>query len=136
MYDELYEDDLALFENACKERDLDKVVKIKYLTYNKLKEIGVVAKANDREKYMNGVDVFIIINGDVFDHLEDKHKRMVIDRLMSQVSYNDSKGKVELNKPDIKGHRLYFDKYGYTNHIELEDLIKSILEQKKETEEE
>jgi hypothetical protein len=134
MYDELYEDDLALFENASKSRGISEVVKIKYLTYSKAKEIGIVTKANDREKYLNGVDVFIILNGDVFDSLEEKHKNMVVDRLLSQISFNDAKNKIELVKPDIKGNRLYFDKYGYQNHVELEDLIKLIFEQKKETE--
>lgn len=136
MYDELYEDDLALFENASKVRGLNNSIKIKYLTYSKAKEIGIVTKANDREKYLNGVDVFIIINGDVFDSLEQKHKNMIVDRLLSQISYNDAKNKIEIVKPDIKGNRLYFDKYGYENHVELEDLIKLIFEQKKENESE
>jgi hypothetical protein len=74
-FEEPYEDIESLFNDVITNHStLPPSVNIKLLADNKLKKIFKVMRANDLVKYRTGDDVFIIINQNIFEQLEEQQK--------------------------------------------------------------
>ena len=101
-----------LFTNLIDEANLERVINIKLLSCNELKQIGKVVKANDLLKFMTDNDVIILINEVIFDQLEGDQKELVAQELIAYVSYDFEKGKLVITQPDVNTFSLVLKKVG------------------------
>ena len=142
-YDEPYEDVQKVFDDIIAKTDLGNYVSIRILTDDKMKKIGKVVKATDLIKHIGGDDVIIIINQEIFDQLPENLQVMQAEELLSGISFNTEKDKLEINKGDVDTYSGVLRKYGYdvpkkagnpTYEVLIES-IKTLYEAKKQKEE-
>lgn len=133
-FEEVFQDTQTLFNTYIGQIDNLQEVNIKILSYNRLKEIGKVVKANDLLKHMTNEDVIILLNENVFEQLDDEQRQMVVEELLATVYFDSEKGKVSLIKPDINTFSLLLRKYGYTKYETLHESIKAVFAQMEEEE--
>lgn len=128
-YQEVFEDTQDLFTKLIAKTDLERIINIKILANNTLKEIGKVIKANDLVKHMTSEDVIILLNEKVFEKLTPEQKTMVAEDLLAPISYDNEKGKLVISKPDVQAFSLLLRKYGWNQYEALLLSIKSIYKQ-------
>lgn len=126
-FNELFEDVQQLFDEVISIADLERVMDIKVITNDKMKEIGKVQKTNDMTKYLTGgVDTVITINQLIFTQLPKDMQEMVAIELVTYISYDDEKERVIISKPDVNTFSGVLRKYGYENYERLQLSIKSL----------
>lgn len=123
-----------LFTNLIDEANLERVINIKLLSCNELKQIGKVVKANDLLKFMTDNDVIILINEVIFDQLEGDQKELVAQELIAYVSYDFEKGKLVITQPDVNTFSLVLKKVGSDKYLRIQEIIRLAFEQLKEKE--
>ena len=133
-FEEVFDDTRALFTNFIAQIDSLNEVNINILAVNKLKEIGKVSKTTDLLKYETTYDVYILLNEQVFEQLEEEQKLMVVEELVAQIYYDLEKGKVSIIKPDFTTFSLLLVKYGHEKCLNLKTLIKEIFGSEAQTE--
>lgn len=133
-FEEVFEDTQGLFNKLIADADLERVLNIKILANNSLKEIGKVVKANDLVKHMTSEDVIIILNEKIFEQLTDEQKTMIAEELLASVSFDDEKGKVVISKPDVNTFSLLLRKYTYAKYEVLLESIKTLFNVEEEEE--
>ena len=131
-FEEVFEDTQALFSTHTDAIDNLREVNIKILANNRLKEIGKVIKANDLLKHMTSEDIIILLNERIFEQLDDEQKAMVVEELIASIYFDDERGKVIINKPDINTYSLLLRKHGYDKYEVLHESIKALFAQAEE----
>lgn len=78
-------------------------VTIEPIRLNSKKSYGEVIKSNELVQLFTGDDsmVCIAVNEELFDTLDDQTTTILIEALLSQVSYDTEKEKVLITKPEI-----------------------------------
>ena len=61
-FEEPFDDTKELFKTVIDGTDLERVINIKILSNNKLKEIGKVSKSTDLVKFLSSEDIVIQLN--------------------------------------------------------------------------
>lgn len=123
-----------LFTNLIDDANLERVINIKLLSCNELKQIGKVVKANDLLKFMTDNDVIILINEVIFDQLESDQKELVAQELIAYVSYDFEKAKLVITQPDVNTFSLVLKKVGSDKYLRIQEIIRLAFEQLKEKE--
>lgn len=123
-----------LFTNLIDDANLERVINIKLLSCNELKQIGKVVKANDLLKFMTDNDVIILINEVIFDQLEGDQKELVAQELIAYVSYDFEKAKLVITQPDVNTFSLVLKKVGSDKYLRIQEIIRLAFEQLKEKE--
>ena len=136
-FDELFDDVQEVFDNAVNRTTLERQVKIKIVANDKLKEIYKVVKTNDLTKYLSDdIDVVIIVNQVIFDQLEDDMKDIVADEALAYINFDPEKDKVTLGKTDLNTFTPILKKYGFEAYEQVQEVIKSLFETKRVTDDE
>jgi hypothetical protein len=123
-----------LFTTLIDDANLERVINIKLLSCNELKQIGKVVKANDLLKFMTDNDVIILINEVIFDQLEGDQKELVAQELIAYVSYDFEKAKLVITQPDVNTFSLVLKKVGSDKYLRIQEIIRLAFEQLKEKE--
>jgi len=135
-FEEPFDDTKEIFKTVIDGTDLERVVNIKLLTNNKLKEIGKVSKSTDLVKFLSSEDIVIQINEEVFEKLDELQQIIVAEALIAHIEYNFDKDRLSINKPDVMGHSGVIAKFGdkvYLNTLEIiRETFNSLKEQKEE----
>ena len=135
-FEEPFDDTKEIFKTIIDGTDLERVVNIKLLTNNKLKEIGKVSKSTDLVKFLSSEDIVIQINEEVFEKLDELQKIIVAEALIAHIEYDFEKDRLSINKPDVMGHSGVIAKFGdkiYLNTLEIiRETFNSLKEQKEE----
>ena len=113
---DLSEDLKQLVEEAVSKTNLESIgVRVEPIRLNKSKGVfGEVIKGNDLLKlFTNGDDVVAIaLFEDVFDRLEISMQKLLIESLVSQISYDLEKDKLVITKPELNIPRGMYQNYG------------------------
>lgn len=133
-YREPYEDHQRMFDEALERTDLKRVVDVKILANDKLKEMGKVRKANNIVNYLNNYDVIIEFNEYVFEQLEEHQQQIIVDELIAPIHFDTDKNKVIINKPDIQTFSGIINKYGFEVYSNVNNVVKEALTQKEDDE--
>jgi len=135
-FEEPFDDTKEIFKTIIDGTDLERVVNIKLLTNNKLKEIGKVSKSTDLVKFLSSEDIVIQINEEVFEKLDELQKIIVAEALIAHIEYDFEKDRLSINKQDVMGHSGVIAKFGdkiYLNTLEIiRETFNSLKEQKEE----
>jgi hypothetical protein len=131
-FEEVYEDTLALFNKHIESSSIPRMVKIKILSNEGLKDsMGKVSKAQDIIKFMTNYDVIILINEPIFDQLDERQKEYIVKDLLAQINYDMDKDKLSISSPDITTFSGVLRQYDIDTYLSIKDTITSLLEQKK-----
>ena len=113
---DLSEDLKQLVEEAVAKTNLESIgVRVEPIRLNKSKGVfGEVIKGNDLLKlFTNGDDVVAIaLFEDVFDRLEISMQKLLIESLVSQISYDLEKDKLVITKPELNIPLGMYQNYG------------------------
>ncbi len=135
-YTDVSTDTQKLFNRLIDSADLQRVINIKLLGCNELKQIGKVVKANDLLKFMTDNDAIILINEVIFDKLEQDQKELVAQELIAYLSYDFEKGKLVITQPDVNTFSLLLQKVGSEKYLKIQEVIRLAFEQLKDKESE
>jgi len=133
-FEKVTEETQELFSKLVSDYMLDNYVNIELLSSPSSKQITKVVKANDITKHKTNVDVFVLINENVFDKLEDDDRLIMAEHTIAGISYNTEKDKLELRNPDIVGHSGVLKKYGNDEFLRVNELVNLIFQQEKDKE--
>jgi len=135
-FEEPFDDTKEVFRTVIDGTELERVINIKILSNNKLKEIGKVSKSTDLVKFLSSEDIIIQVNEEVFEKLDELQQIIVAEALVAHIEYNFEKDKLSINKPDVMGHSGVISKFGdkvYLNTLEIiREAFNSLKEQKEE----
>ena len=136
-FEEPYEDIESLFNDIITNHStLPPSVNIKLLADNKLKKIFKVMRANDLVKYRTGDDVFIIINQNIFERLEEQQQMIVAEEAVAYIGYDIDKDKLILTEPDFLAHSGILRKHSFEVIERVRETIKSLYEAENQSENE
>ena len=137
-FEEPFDDTKELFKTVIDGTDLERVINIKILSNNKLKEIGKVSKSTDLVKFLSSEDIVIQLNEEVFEKLDELQQIIVAEALIAHIEYDFEKDRLSINKPDVMGHSGVIAKFGdkvYLNTLEIiRETFNSLKEAKAEEE--
>jgi len=131
-YNEPFEDIQKLFEEIIGDRGLDHMINIKVLTDNNQKKIGKVVKANPLMKHMTGEDVIVIINEDVFERLDDVSQYILAENILTSVTFNGERDKVEIVEPTVQTYKGVIEKHSIDSFLRANELVELTYQQLKE----
>ena len=88
-------------------------VTIEPIRLNSKKFYGEVVKANELVQLFTGSEdmVCVAVNEELFDELDDQTITVLIESLLSQISYDSEKEKVNITKPEISVGLGMLNKY-------------------------
>lgn len=131
-YEEPFKDTLELFNGVIAGRDLDILINIKILTDNKLKTVTKLKKADDLVKFETGKDLYIFVNEQIFEQLEEWQQLIVVEESIAGVYFNSEKDKLEIKKGDVATFSGLLRQYGYDNYENVTESIKTLYSVEKE----
>ena len=115
-------------------------IEFEAIKLNSKKSIGEVIKGNDLiSLFANNESLVVIaINEDAFNMVDEEVQDFWIESLLSQVSYDDEKDKIIIQKPELNVNIGMYRKYGQkaVDRMELGYLtLQQMAEQEKEAKE-
>jgi hypothetical protein len=131
-YEEPFDDTQEIFDGVIANAELDRYVNIKLLSDNKCKTITKVVKANPLLKFETKNDLYIFVNEQIFEQLEDWQKVIVAEEALAGVYFDTEKDKLEIKKGDIETFSGLLSKYGYERYEVVRESIKTLYQVEKE----
>jgi len=131
-YEEPFGDTQEIFDGVIANAELDRYVNIKLLSDNKCKTITKVVKANPLLKFETKNDLYIFVNEQIFEQLEDWQKVIVAEEALAGVYFDTEKDKLEIKKGDIETFSGLLSKYGYERYEVVRESIKTLYQVEKE----
>lgn len=131
-YEEPFDDTKEIFEGVILNAELDRYVNIKLLSDNKSKTITKVVKANPLLKFETKNDLYIFVNEQIFEQLEDWQKVIVAEEALAGVYFDTEKDKLEIKKGDVETFSGLLSKYGYDRYEVVRESIKTLYNVEKE----
>ena len=93
--------------------DLDNVINLKLVSAPKAKTILKVQRANATTHFLTQKDVIVTVYEEAFDRLTDEHKAILLEGILSNVSYDSEKDKMlvetDIAKEIFRMRRKYPD---------------------------
>lgn len=88
-------------------------ITVEPIRLNSKKSYGEVVKANELVSLFTGDSdmVCLAINEELFDLLDDASQNVLIEELLSQVSYDSEKEKIVITKPELAVNVGMYNKY-------------------------
>ena len=130
-----FPDTQELFQGVLDNTELEQVLSIDLVTNNKLNTVGKVSKTNAYTKHKTKVDIYVELNEEVFEKLDEFNQLIVLESLVCSIEHNAEKDTVKINKPDISIHSGVGAKYGKTQTYDNALLVKEVFAQLKEQKE-
>ena len=129
---DLSDDLVKLVEDAVAKAGLEQLgIRVEAIRLNKSKNAyGEVLKGNDLVKlFTNGEDVIAVaLFEDLFDRLDEKNKKLLIESLVAQISYDFDKDKLVITKPELNVPLGMYRKYG-TDAVSATEMALMTVEQ-------
>lgn len=127
-YTEISPEIKDMFKAVIEEKEL-KEIEFKIIGSDELKSPAIIKKATPLEYYLSdNSDVIIVVNEAMIDMFDDELKKLVIDEIMTSVSYNLDKEQMEFKKPTLNSYMGILKKYKLDTYEKLEESIKSAKE--------
>lgn len=132
QFDEVVESTQDMFDEVIRISELDIVLTFKILRVEKQKEVIVPKKATPIVKYLNDIDVFFFVNDEVFDRLQDIHKRYLVEEAVARLSHNPENDKLTILKGDVETFQLLLRKYSLDTYEGMKMDISQVTQDIKE----
>ena len=127
-YTEVSPEIKARFKEIIIEKEL-KEIEFLIIGSDELKVPVSIKKATPLEYYLSdNSDVIIVVNEAMVDMFDDELKSLVIDEVMTSVSYNLEKEQLDFKKPTLNSYMGILKKYKLDTYEKLEESIKSAKE--------
>lgn len=96
------EDITEVFTEIIQSHDLDAFAQFRIFE-TKQKEFLKIARANKAVEFFSKTQdcVLAYVDRRIWDRLEDKQRRLLIENALAGLSYDDEKGKMNLEQPDL-----------------------------------
>jgi hypothetical protein len=114
---ETSEDIRTLAFEKWEETDLDNVINLKIISTPKAKTILKVQRANATTHFLTQKDVIVTVYEEAFDRLTDEHKAILLEGILSNVSYDSEKDKM-LVETDI-AKEIFRMRRKYPNYVDI-----------------
>jgi hypothetical protein len=115
-------------------------ITIEPIALNSKKSYGEVIKANELVTLFTGDSdmVCVAINEELFENLDDQSQTVLIESLLSQISYDNEKEKIVITKPELNVGLGMYHKYKEVavQKLELAYYTLQQMEEKKKAEKE
>lgn len=131
-YEEPFDDTQEIFDGVIANVELERYINIKLLSDNKSKTITKVVKANPLLKFETKNDLYIFVNEQIFEQLEDWQKVIVAEEALAGVYFDTEKDKLEIKKGDVETFSGLLSKYGYDRYEVVRESIKTLYNLEKE----
>jgi len=127
-----------IFYEIINETDLEHLVNIEIRNDSKLDKLKLTKIKTTDKFYKNetGVDVYILVNEEIFDQLDTPQQLMIADECLAEIYWDYEKDKLCKAKPNVITYMGVLEKYGTESYINLVKLIEDTLKQMKEKKEE
>ena len=99
------------------ETDLDNVINLKIISTPKAKTILNVQRANATTHFLTQKDVIVTVYEEAFDRLTDEHKAILLEGILSNVSYDSEKDKM-LVETDI-AKEIFRMRRKFPNYVDI-----------------
>lgn len=117
------EDIIEFISNIISEYGLDSFATFRFFELPKQKETIVVKKASATTEYFAKASDMctVFVNPKIWDLLEDKQKKLLTENALNGIYYDDEKGKLIVEQPNMAISSECFDKYGpeLVNAVEI-----------------
>jgi hypothetical protein len=133
-FEKISQETQELFDGLISSYGIDNYINIEVLSLNTLKQLTSVVKANELTRHKTNIDIFILVNENIFDKLEDNDKKIMAEHAIAGVSYNTERDKLEIKNPDIIGYSGVLKKYGNDEFLRVNELVNLIFKQEKDKE--
>jgi len=118
----------ARFKKFIEEKEL-KEIEFLIIGSDELKIPAMIKKPNSLEFYLSdNSDIVIVVNEAILNMFDEELKQLVVDELMTSVSYNLDKEQMEFKKPTLNSYLGILKKYKLDTYEKLEESIKSAKE--------
>jgi len=118
----------ARFKKFIEEKEL-KEIEFLIIGSDELKIPAMIKKSSPLEFYLSdNSDIIIVVNEAILDMFDEELKQLVVDELMTSVSYNLDKEQMEFKKPTLNSYLGILKKYKLDTYEKLEESIKSAKE--------
>lgn len=131
-FNDVVESTQEMFDEVMRISELDIVITVKVLHVENQKDVIVAKKATPREKYLNDIDVFFLVNDEVFDRLEDVSKRYLVEEAIASVGFDPEKNRVSIIKGDVETFNLLLKKYSLDIYETMKANISQVKQEIKE----
>jgi hypothetical protein len=125
-----------LFEKVKEETSIPQWVDFTLVGDNKLKKLCDAQKCNEYLEYVEGSNITVYFNEDLFEKLAPEQQELCIEEELTSVSVNPDNDKIKILKTDINTHSGFLRKYDDETVIRLKESEISIFEAKKLEDEE
>lgn len=130
-FEEVFQDTKELFDNHLAETGLERVINVKVLADNNQKKIGKVTKASPILKFETNNDIYIYLNERVFEQLTEEQKIIVVEELITGISYNSETDALTLLPTDVNTYSGVLRKFGNDAHEVLRESLVTLFSNKK-----
>ncbi len=114
---ETSEDIRTLAFEKWEETDLDNVINLKIISTPKAKTILKVQRANATTHFLTQKDVIVTVYEEAFDRLTDEHKAILLEGILSNVSYDSEKDKMMVETDIAK--EIFRMRRKYPNYVDI-----------------
>ena len=97
--------------------DLDNVINLKLVSTPKAKTILKVQRANATTHFLTQKDVIVTVYEEAFDRLTDEHKAILLEGILSNVSYDSEKDKMMVETDIAK--EIFRMRRKYPNYVDI-----------------
>ena len=141
---ELSDDTIKFFNDVIDTTTLEQYIKFEFRDNNKLKGARITAitkpkglwkkelEDENSESGNNKEIIYIEINEEIFDQLDEPLKRLIADDCLTEISWDMNGDKLVTTKPDIITYTGVMNKYGPEEILRLSLSIQSAHSVKKE----
>lgn len=124
-------------QNVVMEMELDAFASFRYLSITNQKQLVKVAKASPTHEYFIRTSdvVLVYVNEKVWDMLDDKSRALLTRNALNGISWNDEKGKMNVEQPELLISQGCYEAYG-VDLVNAAEAVAFALRQIKEQEKE
>lgn len=112
--------------------DLDNFINLKLVSTPKAKTVLKVQRANATTHFLTQKDVIVTVYEEAFDRLSDEHKAILLEGILSNVSYDAEKDKLNVDSDTAK--EIFRMRKKYENYVDIMEASYIIIEEIEEEE--
>ncbi len=115
--------------------ELDAFAHFRFFNLEKQKELIKVSKASKTTEYFAKTSdlITIFVNEKIWDKLEDKHRDLLVRNALNGISYDDEKGKMNVEQPNLLISSECYAKFG-SDLVDAAEIVSHAFRQMKEEE--